>query len=156
LIAKFFDKALPEHRGEAVWQLNKRTHQNKGNWQRTKEIWIWRSKAAANANFGSDFKPEMEAFNHLLLAAPAAENIKTLWSLLEGFLPFIGDSENRSRIWGNVQKYLAREVKSSPVEAIRFYSLIHDRPSSPRFYYENEAKEIIITGMEYIFTAPRD
>lgn len=147
LIAKFFDKALPEHRGEAVWQLNKRTHQNKQNWQRAKELWIWRLEAAANANFDSDFKPEMEAFSQLLLAAPEEENIKTLWSLLEGFLPFIEDSDNRSRIWRNIQKYLAREVKSSAVEAIRFYSLMHDRLSGPRFYYEDEAKEIIRTGM---------
>lgn len=45
------------------------------------------------------------------------------------------------------QKYLAREVKNSPVEAIRFYSLMHDRLSDPRFYYEDQAKEIIRVGM---------
>lgn len=105
LLTKFFDKVLPEHRGEAVWQLNKRTHQNKDNWQRAKEIWVWRLEVAASTNFNSDFKPEMEAFSQLLLAAPETENIKILWPLLEGFLPFIEDKENRSRIWRNVQKY---------------------------------------------------
>lgn len=146
LLAKFFNKALPEHRGAAAWELNKRTHQNKANWQSAKELWLWRLETAANAGHDSGFKAEMEAFSQMLSAAPETENIKTMWSLLEGFLPYLEDSEHRSLIWRNVQKYLAGEIERNPVEAIKFYSLMHDRLTGPRFYYEEEANKIIRLG----------
>lgn len=115
-------------------------------WKRAKELWSWRLEVASNANHSSDFKPEMEAFSQLVSAAPDTENMMTLWSLLEGFLPYLGGSEEWKRIWHNLQEYLAREVERDPVEVICFYNLMHDRVSVPGWYYERTGRKIIDVG----------
>lgn len=146
LIAKYFNKALPDQRGTAVWALSERTHKIAGEWQRAKDLWTWRLEAASNANHSIDFKPEMEAFSQLLFAAPDTENMTTLWPLLEGFLPYLADAEHWNRIWHNLQKFLAKEVERDPSGAIRFYNLMHESRGEPMQYYGDEARKILNFG----------
>lgn len=146
LIAKFFNKTLPDHRGEAAWALGARTHRHKEEWNRARQLWQWRSDVASSLNFSSDFEPEMEGYSNLLLAAPASETINTLWPLLQGFLHYLSDKKRWDRIWHNLEEFLAGQGGRNPREVIRYYSLMHDQLSQPRPHYETVSRTIIETG----------
>ena len=146
LIAKFFTETLPEHRGEAVAAMSERLHQHPEEWSRTRELWSWRLEMASIANHTSDFKSEMDSFSDLLQSVPSTENLTTLWPLLEGFLPYLGDAEDWSRIWHNLENYLAKEVVRNSGAAIRFYNLMHERLAGVKDYYGDKAEKILRSG----------
>jgi hypothetical protein len=150
LIAKFFNKTLPESRGEAASALGDLCIHGKDEiekyWPRAKSLWKWRVNVASNANHSTEFNHEMRSLSRLLYVAPPAESIVSLWPLLEDMLPYVGRSEDWDHMWHSFQEYLSKEVDRNPARVIKFYSLMHDQLGKARLYYEPEAEKIFETA----------
>lgn len=149
LIAKFFNRTLPEHRGTATWTVAQRMRGNQDKWNRVKDLWLWRLSIANEAKHNLEFKDEMSGFSGILDSLPSSESISTMRLLLEGFLPYLGDSSSHDRIWHNLEQYLAREVSRDPLGAIKFYNLMHDHITTRRFFYPPEATKIVTVASEH-------
>jgi hypothetical protein len=151
LLFQFFNKTLPDARGEAVWGLADFCRHNQSKitafWPRAKNIWQWRLNIASAQNYSPDFKKEMIGFSNLLNISPENESILSLWPLLEGILPFLEISNDWDQIWHSLEDYLSKEIDKNPLRVIQFYRLMHDQIDQVKYYYSEEGRQIIEKGL---------
>lgn len=143
LLAKFFEMATPDQRGEAAWVVSRDLGRNPEFWPKVKALWEWRLNAAMMAKSSDDFRPEISGFSSLLNRVPADESMESMWRLLEGLLPYLEGSNLQDRIWHNLETYLAERVSEEQLDVLRLYSLMHDQITTARPYYGKEATKIL-------------
>ncbi len=152
LIVEFFEQAPPETRSKLTWWLWRVCEQNKSSeleriWPRVRALWEWRTQKASVANHINTFDNEMEWFAHLPVLAPKTETIESLWPLLTGLLPHVTRSESQDMGWRSLENYLAKEVETDPVRAIRLYRMMYDQITERRWFHDRpEIQKIIETG----------
>lgn len=154
LIVKFYARLSAPQHADAAWVLWKLCDVNRDRlddyWPRARALWQWRVDAASSANHPADFDDEMSWFTLLLKIAHGRETMTSLWPILEGILPHVARPGTRHHGWDEVEEYLAKEVERDPVNAIRYYRLMHTyrAESAWAFFGDKDADKIIETAAD--------
>jgi hypothetical protein len=152
LIVKFYARLSASQHADAAWVLWKLCDVNRDRlddyWPRARALWQWRVDAASSANHPADFDDEMSWFTLLLKIAHGRETMTSLWPILEGILPHVARPGTQHHGWDEVEEYLAKEVERDPVNAIRYYRLMHTHraESAWAFFGDKDADKIIETA----------
>jgi hypothetical protein len=156
LIFNLFDRAGPEIRSKVPWALWRILVSNPDKlsqfWPRAKMLWEWREKESAIANHSPDFNAEISEFAWLLQAAPSNESIASLRLHMDGLLPHMRNAEGHDTSWSSTEIFLARQVESEWLDAIRFYrSMCEQKLTPPRWVYHGDnAKKIIGIALAHV------
>lgn len=147
LLRLFMEKAPPRSRGSAIWLLwhwlSDDERLRKRSWSKVRALWAWRTQEASIKSFPVDFADEFTWFAYLPKVVHDIETIESLWPLLQGLLPYIARGE-RGAGWMVIEEYLALAVEHDPVNVIKYYRLMHEQPSVPKWlFYGNESEKII-------------
>lgn len=148
LLARFFEAATPNVRGNAIWQIWKFLEQENIDteryWMRVRPLWEWRNHEASRLNYPEDFGKEMLYFSCLPKVMRHTETIITLWPLLEGIIPYLVDSPTAHTAWTWLEEYLILEVERNPLKTIAFYRLMIEAKAERRFHSVNERMHRIL------------
>jgi hypothetical protein len=153
LIAQFYRSLPPVARADAAWVLwnicSERRKSLDTYWGRAVALWAWRVGEASSAGRHVDYDGEMNWFALLLNLAIKRETLTSLWPLLEGMVPHIARPGRHNSGWGDVERYLAREVVRDPVGSIKLYYLMltEYKESLLMFYPQEEGHKIVKTAL---------
>lgn len=154
LIGKFYARIPTAETAGAAWVLYKLCDNSRDRldtyWPRALSLWQWRVDVASAANHPAEFDEEMNWFTLLLKIAHERETMTSLWPLLEGVLPHVARPGTRHHGWDEIEEYLAKEVERDPVNAIRYYRLMHTHraESAWAFFGDKDADKIIETAAD--------
>lgn len=155
LLVKFLNLASPELRSKVPWALWRVLVDNPDElslfWSRAKSLWEWREKESAIVNHAPEFNAEISEFAWLLQVAPPSETIASLRLHLDGLLPHMRNVESHDTSWNSAEIFLARQVESEWLDAIRFYrSMCEQKATPPRWvYFSDNAKTIINVALAH-------
>jgi hypothetical protein len=151
LLNHLFERVNAAYRGRAAEAIYRhcRTLKEQGRdgaewWLPARRFWQRRREHAASANFASDFQAEMLGFSALLELVPPSETIDTLLPLLQTLLRYSGSENGQSEVWRQLEEFVARQVLTSPTEAIQFYSQMHQRHSGLAWIYPTAVGRTIL------------
>lgn len=133
LLARWYGEALPEHHEVMASVLFQTCHDGGDKveqyWPKAVDLWKWRSAAARESGYASEFRGEMERFAHLLEVAKDRESFAELESRLHDLAMYIETSGRRNLLWDELESYLATQAASEPASVITIYRAMYERAS---------------------------
>lgn len=98
-------------------------------WQPIRAIWKTRMDHASSLNFPANLDKEMGTWFHMIECAPDSESLESLWSLLQGLLPYLNSTRGISLTWTVLEKFLSERVNDDPQLTVEMLSKMYENTS---------------------------